>query len=697
MKKWKYRFKRGLASFLTVGMIAGGVSAATCFPVYAVEGEKAGVTAIEKLDDLKDAVYAGLKEQILEMFTGNAPEEKKGFTVLADFKNQGKEINGKWQEEITNGVDETLGKILQECPSEMFWYDSFNKNSNKCTGTRERDEKNDIIHAKFEFQFAVKKAYQSKDSNDGITMSVQTIRDTKNAMSDSALDKVIDESIYNGLKEEISKMVNGQDRQPNEAVFTVIVDNCNSDVTQALGMKLEKRSLEIVSRLSGQCASEFFWYNEQSEELQGQSSYYVTRAYSEAYNQGWFTFNFAVKDEYRPQDSKTNPKSLDVGKVQDTKKNIDTILDNKDMSDYAILCKYRDQLVKDYQYNPDNPNQLPQAFQWLCDQTNAFTHGTECYTITGTVDGVERMWNIVKTEGKSYLVDLVNYTQANNWGFFLAGVQTNEKGGYKVDEIVYIPKEPTGLPADLPALDSLKYRQKQSDFKIIPEPGPAGMVDTVGNPDIIIEIDGNKGDVEFLSSNPSVATIINLGNKQAQIHMVGPGETFINALAGATDNYDPRRIVFKLTVKAAGGDVVIPDNQNPGGGNTGGSGTGTGGSGTGVGGIGGGTGGSGSTGNVTTTVSSGPGELLPQIDFCLNSGSATILKSVGADDFTITASGQVKDSAVTYASSDPSVATVDANTGTVHIVGAGTATISATASATTLHREEKCEYSLEVR
>ncbi|MCI9441381.1 MAG: hypothetical protein HFH15_09170 [Ruminococcus sp.] len=113
--------------------------------------------------------------------------------------------------------------------------------------------------------------------------------------------------------------------------------------------------------------------------------------------------------------------------------------------------------------------------------------------------------------------------------------------------------------------------------------------------------------------------------------------------------------------------------------------------------MGGGTGGSGSTGNVTTTVSSGPGELLPQIDFCLNSGSATILKSVGADDFTITASGQVKDSAVTYASSDPSVATVDANTGTVHIVGAGTATISATASATTLHREEKCEYSLEVR
>ena len=88
---------------------------------------------------------------------------------------------------------------------------------------------------------------------------------------------------------------------------------------------------------------------------------------------------------------------------------------------------------------------------------------------------------------------------------------------------------------------------------------------------------------------------------------------------------------------------------------------------------------------------------MPQVDFCIESGTDKIIKSVGAPDFTITAWGQVNDSKVTYASSDPAVATVNAETGTVHIVGAGTATISATASATTLHREEKCEYTVEVQ
>lgn len=52
----------------------------------------------------------------------------------------------------------------------------------------------------------------------------------------------------------------------------------------------------------------------------------------------------------------------------------------------------------------------------------------------------------------------------------------------------------------------------------------------------------------------------------------------------------------------------------------------------------------------------------------------------GDEDFTVTAAGAVDGSTVTYSSSDTNVATVNAETGEVTIIGAGEATITATAS-----------------
>ena len=688
MKEWKYRFKRGLASFLTVGMIAGGVNVVACIPAYAVE---AVAPAAEDGEDGVRQITEGLKKQILEMFDGNSPMPKAEFKVVVNLKNR----NNKFEEndallrKINDKAPTIVEKLVKECPSELFWCDSY-------LGCKydDRISNNDgTFNATYTIELEAKGEYKAKENTDATSISIQTIRDTKNAMSNSELDKVIDETIYNALKEKISKMVNGQDVQRKDARFTVTVDNCNEDIKEALEKRLAERAWEIESRLSSQCAPEMFWYDKQSKDLQGKYSYYVAPvSYSQAYNQAFCTFCFAVKKEYRLDD---NADSLKVVAVQTTKKDIDdTILNNETMSDYAILCKYRDKLINDKNYKK-NKGQLPQAFQWLCDQT-AFTHGTACYTVTGTVgDGKEQnqhVWNIVKTEGMSYLVDLQNYNQANNWGFFLAGVQAYGTSGYKVGDTVYIPDAQTDLPDDLPALDSLRYRQKQSDFKFVPDPGQAGMVGVVGDKDIIIRVEGNKGDVTLPSPGPSIATITDLGNNQAQIHLVGPGVVHINALAGETDSYDPRRIFFQLTVKAK---VADGDNKNPSGGNTGGSGSGGGTTGGGSS-TGGSTGGGGSIGSLSVASVTGP-ELLPQVDFCIESGTDKIIKSVGAPDFTITAWGQVNDSKVTYASSDPAVATVNAETGTVHIVGAGTATISATASATTLHREEKCEYTVEVQ
>ena len=72
--------------------------------------------------------------------------------------------------------------------------------------------------------------------------------------------------------------------------------------------------------------------------------------------------------------------------------------------------------------------------------------------------------------------------------------------------------------------------------------------------------------------------------------------------------------------------------------------------------------------------------LQDQTDFAFAETTKTV--TYGDEDFTVTATGQVTSSTVTYSSSDTSVATVDKTSGLVHILKAGTATITATASAT---------------
>lgn len=682
MKEWKYRFKRGLASFLTVGMIASGVSGTTCLPVYAVEVGMSAEENIAKAEgELQETVYARLKEQISGIFNVGDTRNKAEFTVSADFYKQTDATeNSKWINSVKDKAEDLLKKLLEECPSELFWCNQSSKEINDTYYSCKYDNRRgigNVVHVDFVFQLAVKPEYRLV-SGDPASMSVQKIRDTKSATDAAELNQAI-ESLYKGLQTQISEMVNGTNQQ-KKAEFRVIVSECkNQDMVEAL----EKSVSGIISRLWQEYPVDLFWYDQSYDKFKGNLSYEYTGQYNNTYGFADFTFKFAVKGEYKDGDV---PTAITPGKIQGIKQAIEGILitEEKGLSDYEILCSYKNALLK----YPSDSYRYAQAFQYLCEHTT-FTPGTKCYTVTGTVNGKEgRMWNIVSTEGKSYLVDLQNYTQANEWGFFLAGVQANGTGGYKVGDTVYVPDDQTSLPKDLPEFDNLRYRQKQNDFKFV-KPDSADIVGAVGDEDIIIEVEGNKGNVKFVSTDLSVATIKDLGNNQAQIHMVGSGETFINALATGTDFYADSTIVFKLTVKEAGG--------NSGGGGTSGGGS-TGGGTSGGGSTGGGTPGGGSIGggymvDDTTTVR----ELLPQTDFMFHSGTSKIVKSVGAADFTITASGQVKDSTVTYASSDPSVATVDVNTGTVHVVAPGTTKISATASETAIHRAVTYEYELEVQ
>ena len=72
-----------------------------------------------------------------------------------------------------------------------------------------------------------------------------------------------------------------------------------------------------------------------------------------------------------------------------------------------------------------------------------------------------------------------------------------------------------------------------------------------------------------------------------------------------------------------------------------------------------------------------------------------VTKTYGDADFTIKATGAATNSSVTYESSDETVATVD-STGKVTIKGAGTATITAKASATPDYEEKEISYALTV-
>ena len=88
---------------------------------------------------------------------------------------------------------------------------------------------------------------------------------------------------------------------------------------------------------------------------------------------------------------------------------------------------------------------------------------------------------------------------------------------------------------------------------------------------------------------------------------------------------------------------------------------------------------------------------LPQDSFAFKDVvDGKVTKTYGDADFTIAVTGAAAGSTVTYASTDMSVVTVDAETGKVHIMSAGTTTIKATAHETKDYTEKEISYTMTV-
>lgn len=136
----------------------------------------------------------------------------------------------------------------------------------------------------------------------------------------------------------------------------------------------------------------------------------------------------------------------------------------KDKNDYDRLLAYKNEICARTAYNHDaadaenpaygDPWQLiyvfdgvestnvvcegyAKAFQYLCDLTLDFQGDVDCYIVDGTMSGGTgaglHMWNIVRLEGKSYLVDVTNSDAGSigaGGGLFLAGTKELDNGGY---------------------------------------------------------------------------------------------------------------------------------------------------------------------------------------------------------------------------------------------------------------------------
>ncbi len=171
------------------------------------------------------------------------------------------------------------------------------------------------------------------------------------------------------------------------------------------------------------------------------------------------TFSLAVGEEYqkgteayRIDTSKTKA----VNKAADTAKQI--VKANEGKTSYEKLAAYLAEIKRLASYNNaaagdasapyGNPWQLiwvfdgdpstkvvcegyAKAFQYLCDLSSFYN--AACYTVTGTMDGGNHMWNIVTLNGSNYLVDATNCDDGTAGApdkLFLAGAQGSVEGGY---------------------------------------------------------------------------------------------------------------------------------------------------------------------------------------------------------------------------------------------------------------------------
>ena len=282
--------------------------------------------------------------------------------------------------------------------------------------------------------------------------------------------------VYNHLKEELTKVANG-----TRDSSIIEINTAGMGIFYINGAMRGIDISVIVRALSADCPYELYWF----DKVEGVTSSYRGGSRDNAVTS--ITFQFSVSQDYAVTNAAGTiyyPYQPDPAKARAASAVIQNaravVEQNRGLSDFDKLAAYRDYICDQVSYNYaaagsgkysyGNPWQLiyvfdnnpdtnvvcegyAKAFKYLCDQTD-FSNRVECYIVSGRTPE-SHMWNLVRINGLSYLVDVTNSDTGNvgqYGGLFLAGAPNATGDGY----IVNLPRVDLGDGRYIPA-DSLRY------------------------------------------------------------------------------------------------------------------------------------------------------------------------------------------------------------------------------------------------
>ncbi len=322
----------------------------------------------------------------------------------------------------------------------------------------------------------------------------------------------LNETIYNELKGKIEKVASGEITSTKFTITADISDlkwtledlgitysgSLSKDDRVKVGDAFAKKvdTGKIIDCLLGDCPYELYWYDKTA----GTSTPYEMSCDGTSLWVTSLTFQFKVADNYAP--GAGDGYTVNTTEVDRAKKAVTTAQTiaskHQGEDDRTKLTSFKDEICTLTAYNTaaaegsttpyGDPWQLvyvfdgddatnvvcegyAKAFQYLCDLSKFNNATTACYTVTGTMSGGtgagNHMWNVVKLNGRTLLVDVTNCDEGTI-GYpdqlFLVGVkkESPDKGqthsfeiGSKTIKYVYSTDEKNLYCDDYLALSSM--------------------------------------------------------------------------------------------------------------------------------------------------------------------------------------------------------------------------------------------------
>ncbi len=280
-------------------------------------------------------------------------------------------------------------------------------------------------------------------------------------------------AIYNALLPKIQSIANGDTNSTELTNLNVATSFSSvSDLQAAFG--------KAVTALLLDCPSEFYWYDKTPTGGVGYGystpDFVITSA------------SFSVAESYQKDGNKHATDPAKITAANKAVQNAKNIASSATGSDADKLKTFKDKICEMVSYDTKAASggaygdsfQLTnvfdgdtstnvvcegyaKAFQYLCELSDI-----ECYTVTGNMAGGTgagpHMWNIVRLDGKSYVVDVTNCDSGTIGApdkLFLKGVELIT-GGYKVAGVTYTYDSETTslLSSDILTPSTLNYGEK---------------------------------------------------------------------------------------------------------------------------------------------------------------------------------------------------------------------------------------------